>query len=91
MLIFNLMPVYPLDGGQILQSLLWFVFGQARSLQIASVIGILGVVVLFGYAFLARDYWIGIMGALLGLKLPPGFGVAPSTLKHQAAQAAKAA
>jgi uncharacterized damage-inducible protein DinB len=28
---------------------------------------------------------IGMMGALMGLKLPPGFGVAPSTLKHQAA------
>jgi uncharacterized damage-inducible protein DinB len=27
---------------------------------------------------------IGIMGALMNLKLPPGFGVAPSTLKHQA-------
>lgn len=26
---------------------------------------------------------IGVMGALLGLKMPPGFGVAPSTLKHQ--------
>jgi hypothetical protein len=27
---------------------------------------------------------IGIMGGLMGLSLPPGFGVAPSTLKHQA-------
>jgi hypothetical protein len=26
---------------------------------------------------------IGIMGGLMGLSLPPGFGVAPSTLKHQ--------
>ena len=26
---------------------------------------------------------IGIMGGLMGLKMPPGFGVAPSTLKHQ--------
>lgn len=32
---------------------------------------------------------IGVMGGLLGVSLPPGFGVAPSTLKHQAA--AKAA
>jgi hypothetical protein len=32
---------------------------------------------------------IGVMGAIMGLKLPEGFGVAPSTLKHQkeAAQA----
>jgi hypothetical protein len=26
---------------------------------------------------------IGIMGGLMGLKMAPGFGVAPSTLKHQ--------
>jgi hypothetical protein len=26
---------------------------------------------------------IGVMGGLMELKMPPGFGVAPSTLKHQ--------
>jgi len=33
---------------------------------------------------------IGIMGGLMGVVLPAGFGVAPSTIKHQA-EAAKAA
>jgi hypothetical protein len=33
---------------------------------------------------------IGVMGGILGLQLPPGFGVAPSTLKHQP-ESAKAA
>ena len=33
---------------------------------------------------------IGVMGGIMGLKMPHGFGVAPSTLKHQA-EAAKAA
>lgn len=33
---------------------------------------------------------IGVMGGIMGLTVPPGFGVAPSTLKHQA-EAARAA
>src|SRR6266853_243737 len=33
---------------------------------------------------------IGVLGGIMGLKMPTGFGVAPSTLKHQA-EAAKAA
>ena len=33
---------------------------------------------------------IGVMAAILGVPLPPGFGVAPSTLKHQAQVAAAA-
>ncbi len=41
LLIFNILPVYPLDGGQILRSLLWFVLGRARSLSVATVVGLL--------------------------------------------------
>jgi hypothetical protein len=39
LLIFNLMPVYPLDGGQILYALLWFLIGRADSLLIVSLLG----------------------------------------------------
>ncbi|MFZ1218065.1 MAG: M50 family metallopeptidase, partial [Chthoniobacterales bacterium] len=48
LLIFNMLPVYPLDGGQILRALLWFPLGEIRSLQIASVLGLVGAVVLAG-------------------------------------------
>ena len=34
---------------------------------------------------------IGVMGGILGLQMPPGFGVAPSTLKHQSEMAKAAA
>ena len=65
LLVFNMLPIYPLDGGQILRSLLWFVFGQARSLMIASYVGFVGVAGLVAYAFWAQNIWMGIMCAFI--------------------------
>lgn len=62
LLIFNMLPVYPLDGGQILRSLLWYPFGEIRSLQVASAIGLIGGVLLGAIAFLRwPSVWIVVM------------------------------
>lgn len=61
LLIFNIMPIYPLDGGQILQSLLWFVLGRARSLLVTTIIGFIGVAGLIVLAVLDRSMWLGIL------------------------------
>ena len=72
-LIFNLLPVYPLDGGQILRSLLWFVMGRARSLFAASVVGFVGAAGFALWAIQAQDLWLVIVAAFLGLNCWNGF------------------
>jgi len=73
LLIFNMLPVYPLDGGQILQALLWFVIGRARSLQVASIIGFVGAAVFVVLALRAQDWWFGMMAVFIGMCAFRGF------------------
>jgi Zn-dependent protease len=65
LLLFNLLPIYPLDGGQIVRSLLWFIFGRARSLTIAAVLGLFGVAGLIALAIKFRDTWFAILSVFI--------------------------
>jgi predicted RNA-binding Zn-ribbon protein involved in translation (DUF1610 family) len=65
LLTFNLLPIYPLDGGQIVRSLLWFWLGRARSLLVAAIIGFVGVAGLVLLAVLGKSIWLGILAVFI--------------------------
>src|SRR4029077_5205016 len=65
LLIFNILPIYPLDGGQILRSLLWFVLGRARSLMTVTILGFLGVAGLLILAVRMQSVWFGVISVYI--------------------------
>ena len=61
LLVFNLLPIYPLDGGQLVRGLLWLKVGPIRSLKIASVIGFVGAIAFAGFAYYVGSLWLGVL------------------------------
>ena len=61
LLVFNLLPIYPLDGGQLVRGLLWLKVGPIRSLKVASVIGFIGAIAFAGFAYYMGSIWLGVL------------------------------
>lgn len=63
LLLFNLLPFYPLDGGQIVQSILWWRLGYIRSMNISCLIGIVAAGLIFPVALFFGQFMLAVLAA----------------------------
>jgi Zn-dependent protease len=84
LLIFNMLPIYPLDGGQILQALLWFVIGRGRSMMVAGFIGLAAAGGLIVVALVhLQNAWLAVIAAFVAWQAWRGFRMGMAIQKIQ--------
>lgn len=67
LLLFNLLPIFPLDGGRLLQTLLWFKLGYYRATLIACFVGMIGSVLMVMYGITSFGSWYGLVLIFIGV------------------------
>lgn len=73
LLIFNILPIYPLDGGKIMRSLLWYILGRARSLKVTVIVGFVGVAGIALLALFAQSPFTAILAVFAGMQCASGY------------------
>ncbi|HEY7115517.1 MAG TPA: site-2 protease family protein [Tepidisphaeraceae bacterium] len=66
-LLFNLLPIFPMDGGRLLQEVLWFRLGYYRSMIIALTVGIVGAALMTVWGLVNFGSWYGGVLLFLGV------------------------
>jgi Zn-dependent protease len=64
LLLFNLLPIFPLDGGQLVQSLLWSRIGYFRATVISCTVGIVGAAIGAVVAVLMLNIMLLLLAAM---------------------------
>lgn len=66
LLIFNLLPIFPLDGGRIVQAIVWRRSNFSRSIELATSTGMIGAILLSLFALFTDEPWLLFMIAGYG-------------------------
>jgi stage IV sporulation protein FB len=60
--VFNLLPIFPMDGGRMFQEALWPITGYRKSMSIACSVGLVGSILMAMYGMAARNLLLVFLG-----------------------------
>ena len=66
LLLINMLPIFPFDGGRLLQAWLWPRRGYRGSMEVATGIGMVGAIAVGMFGLFAAEGWLLIMIAVFG-------------------------